>query len=440
MICPSCANEVGQNDKFCQHCGTNLTVEKPIMKENVDTNNNLTCPNCNENVQSNDKFCINCGFKLNESMQYSSNETYNHSHQHIEREVANNTNITEEAKNLFNNTTKSIGRLAGNDEILKLNLRDMFAQVFKFHSKHESDDVFIAGTQSTTPHITEVSEEWGKPWVFSRVFISLLITFIGLWFLAKMFGNENSIPGMIFIGALIVPISGVIFFFESNAFRNISFFEVLKMFFVGGVFSLISTLVLYQFVSFSDDLEMYGIMTTGDAFLIGLVEEIGKAIIVVLFINYQRTNKILNGILIGASIGAGFAVFETAGYILKLSFMSDQTVDLNVMIEIIILRGWSALGGHLVWAAIIGAAVVIVKNTSQFTWSNILDKRFLFFFFISVVLHFIWDAPITFLGSYNLKLIILIVIAWIFIFILMKSGLTQVNVLQKEYIENKEKQ
>lgn len=138
-------------------------------------------------------------------------------------------------------------------------------------------------------------------------------------------------------------------------------FEVLKMFFVGGVFSLISTLVLYQFVSFSDDLEMYGIMTTGDAFLIGLVEEIGKAIIVVLFINYQRTNKILNGILIGASIGAGFAVFETAGYILNLSFMSDQTVDLNVMIEIIILRGWSALGGHLVWAAIIGAAVVIVK-------------------------------------------------------------------------------
>ena len=120
--------------------------------------------------------------------------------------------------------------------------------------------MFIAGTQSTTPHITEVSEEWGKPWVFSRVFISLLITFIGLWFLAKMFGNENSIPGMIFIGALIVPISGVIFFFESNAFRNISFFEVLKMFFVGGVFSLISTLVLYQFVSFSDDLEMYGIM------------------------------------------------------------------------------------------------------------------------------------------------------------------------------------
>ncbi|MDK7951514.1 PrsW family intramembrane metalloprotease, partial [Staphylococcus lugdunensis] len=70
----------------------------------------------------------------------------------------------------------------------------------------------------------------------------------------------------------------------------------------------------------------------------------------------------------------------------------------------------------------------------------ILDKRFLFFFFISVVLHFIWDAPITFLGSYNLKLIILIVIAWIFIFILMKSGLTQVTVLQKEYIENKEKQ
>lgn len=428
MKCSMCGGEVGSNDRFCQHCGHDLTTTQVSHEAQTPTKNEFSCPNCHESVDSNDKFCINCGYHLMEGTSSVTNETYNHSQPQIEKEIANETNITQEAKNLFNSTTKSIGRLAGNDEVLKLDLKDMFSEVFKSHAKHESDDVFIAGTRSTTPHITEVSEEWGRPWVFSRVFLALFITFIGLWFLVNSFGNIKALPGMIFIGALMVPISGVIFFFESNAFRNISFFEVLKMFFVGGVFSLISTLVLYNFVSFSEELQDFGIMTIRDAFLIGLVEEIGKAVIVILFINYLKTNKILNGLLIGASVGAGFAVFETAGYI------SDGT-DLDVMISIIILRGWSALGGHLVWAAIVGAAAVIVKDERHFTWGNILDKRFLFFFFTSVVLHCIWDTDITILGNMYLKTVILIIIAWIFVFVLMKSGLTQVNKLQNEYKE-----
>ncbi|MEJ7450758.1 PrsW family intramembrane metalloprotease, partial [Staphylococcus warneri] len=88
-----------------------------------------------------------------------------------------------------------------------------------------------------------------------------------LWVLTNVLGNENSIPGMIFIGALTVPISGLIFFFESNAFKNISIFDVMKMFFIGGVFSLISTIILYNFVTFSDEFQFYGIMTIRDAFL-----------------------------------------------------------------------------------------------------------------------------------------------------------------------------
>lgn len=438
MECSICGGHVDSNDKFCQHCGHDLTVKKAEKENHIQTkiaDNNLSCPNCHESINSNDKFCINCGYNLSDKTDYQPREElYNQSAQQVESEIADNTSLADEAKNIFNNTTKSIGRLAGNDEVLNLNLKDMFSEVFKPHSKHESDDVFIAGTKSTTPLITEVSQEWGKPWVFSRVFLALGITFIALWVLANTFANDNAIPGMIFIGALMVPISGVIFFFESNAFRNISFFEVLKMFFVGGVFSLLSTIILYNFVSFSDEFQTYGIMTITDAFLVGLVEETGKAIIVILFINSLKTNKILNGLLIGASIGAGFAVFESAGYILKFGLFSSGYPDLSVMSEMVILRGWSALGSHLVWAAIVGAAVVIVKDSSNFKWANIGDKRFLFFFFISVILHGIWDTDI---GNTYLKFVILIIIAWIFVFILMKSGLTQVNKLQKEYIERK---
>ena len=43
-------------------------------------------------------------------------------------ETAQNTDLKHEARSLFDNATKSIGRLAGNDESLNLNLKDMFSE------------------------------------------------------------------------------------------------------------------------------------------------------------------------------------------------------------------------------------------------------------------------------------------------------------------------
>ncbi|MCG2438522.1 PrsW family intramembrane metalloprotease [Staphylococcus epidermidis] len=433
MICSNCGAHLEKDDKFCVNCGQSV-FDNPKTKTEHNFNSQVRqCPKCHKVVNVDDKFCINCGHSLQQTLSNSNDNiashTYSNTKPEIENETADHIRLTEEAKHLFNNTTKSIGRLAGNDESLKLNLRDMFSEVFKSHTKDEADDVFIAGTKRTTPHINEVSEEWGRPWVFSRVFLALGITFLALWILTNIFGN--AIPGMIFIGALLVPISGLIFFFESNAFKNISIFDVMRMFFIGGVLSLISTMILYQFVTFSTESQYYGIMTITDAFIVGFVEELGKATVVILFINYLKTNKILNGLLIGAAVGAGFAVFESAGYIFRFGFNLFDGV--NNITEITIQRGWTALGSHLVWAAIVGAATVIVKETKHFEWANIIDKRFIFFFFVAVTLHGIWDTEITLLSSGYLKYILLIMIAWLFIFILMKAGLTQVNQLREEY-------
>lgn len=349
-------------------------------------------------------------------------------------ETAKNTDLKHEARSLFDNATKSIGRLAGNDESLNLNLKDMFSEVFKPHTKNEADEIFIAGTAKTTPAICDISEEWGKPWLFSRVFIAFTVTFIGLWVMAAFFNNTNAIPGLIFIGALTVPLSGLFFFYESNAFKNISIFEVIIMFFIGGVFSLLSTMVLYRFVVFSDQFERFGSLTFFDAFLVGLVEETGKALIIVYFVNKLKTNKILNGLLIGAAIGAGFAVFESAGYI--LNFALGENVPL---LDIVFTRAWTAIGGHLVWSAIVGAAIVIAKEQHGFEFKDILDKRFLIFFLSAVGLHGIWDTSLTILGSDTLKIFILIVVVWILVFILMGAGLKQVNLLQKEFKDQQKK-
>jgi RsiW-degrading membrane proteinase PrsW (M82 family)/DNA-directed RNA polymerase subunit RPC12/RpoP len=415
MKCSYCGNEIEQHDKFCMHCGRQL-----MDNSQDDKVQELKCPNCNSLILKEDKFCVTCGHKVN-------GFSDNINDQNIEKKTAENVDLKSEAKNLFNNTTKSIGKLAGSEESLNLNLKDMFSEVFKPHTKDESDEIFIAGTKNTTPALSEVSEEWGKPWVFSRVFIAFAITFAALWVLGGIFENANAIPGLIFIGALTVPLSGLFFFYESNAFKNISLFEVLKMFFVGGVFSLISTMILYHFVTFSDEYYTYGSMTIIDASLVGLVEETGKAIIIVYFINKLKTNKILNGLLIGGAIGAGFAVFESAGYILQYFDGSESS-----LVDMVFTRAWTAIGGHLVWSSIVGAAIVIAKETSNFEFKNIWDKRFLFFFLASVILHAIWDTSFSFAGSLTLKYVALIIIVWLLVFILMKAGLKQVNVLQKE--------
>lgn len=389
---------------------------------------------CSADIGENDHFCVNCGHQLQNREEAETAQVNQSVHvqkssemKEAENDSAKRVNLTEEAKSLFATTTESIGKLAGNEERLNVNLKDMFSEVFKVHSKDEVDQIFIAGTKNTTPALDEVSEEWGKPWMFSRVFLAFAVTFLGLWIVVTSFDNDRALPGLIFIGALTVPLSGLIFFFESNAFKNISLLEVLKMFFVGGVFSLISTLILYEFVTFSDEYYFFGIMTPFDAFMVDLVEKLGKALIIIYFINKCKTNKILNGLLIGGAIGAGFEMFETAGYILE--FGLDNA---SFLIDVVFQRAWTAIGSHTLWSAIIGAAIVIAKEQQHFTFNSLLDKRFLIFFFTSVVLHGIWDAYIRALSSFNLKYILLSVVAWIIVFVLMKAGLKQVNVLQEE--------
>ncbi|MBU6114397.1 MULTISPECIES: PrsW family glutamic-type intramembrane protease [Mammaliicoccus] len=438
MICANCSVAVGENDKFCINCGTNLE-ETSIKSENIIQNENA-CPMCNTSIEVGDKFCTGCGHNLNGNdnsqktvfSNIDEEENFIGSEGNKEKKVADNINLKSEAKNIFDSTTKSIGRLAGSEESLNLNLRDMFSEVFKPHTKDESDEVFIAGTKNTTPSLDEVSEEWGKPWVFARVFLAFALVFIALWVLGSFFENEKAIPGLIFIGALTVPLAGLFFFYESNAFKNISLFEVLKMFFIGGVLSLISTTVLYSFITFSDDYYFYGSMTVIDAGLVGLVEETGKALIIVYFVNKYKTNKILNGLLIGGAIGAGFAVFESAGYILTYSTNFEATI-----IEMVILRAWSAIGGHLVWSAIVGAAIVIAKGDKNFEFNSIMDKRFLFFFLSAVILHGIWDTSFSIGENYFIKYLLLIFVVWLLVFILMKAGLRQVNILQAAMYETK---
>lgn len=318
----------------------------------------------------------------------------------------------EKAHGFFNNAAEHIQEMTGEEGPVTLSLKDIFSDVFKKHSKQESERIFIAGTAYTTPVLEKVSSTWPRPWLFSRVFAASLFIYAMLYLCALLFNNAYALEGLILIGAFAVPIALIVFFFEANVPRNISIFSVIELFFVGGVAAIAVTLFLYQFIAINH-------LTVVTAIIIGIIEESGKLIIAALFIRKMRVSYILNGMLIGAVIGAGFAAFESAGYALTCLMSTPDLFQ-----HLIFTRAWSSLGSHAIWTAIAAAGLLIVKKDKPMRMEMFRESRFLQFFATAIILHALWDMPVL---TTEFKYVLLILVGWFFIFVIINSGLHQMT-------------
>ena len=286
------------------------------------------------------------------------------------------------------------------------------------------EEQLITGTIKQTPSLTEIETSWAKPWLFSR----LLLVSIGLTLVLivgyRMFENPNLLPGLIFIGSFAVPFSTLIFFLEMNAPRNISIFVITTLVAIGGIASLIVALVFFKWLSF--------LMTWLAASAAGLIEEPAKVLIVVaLFGNIQRYRWILNGLLLGAAIGTGFAAFESAGY-------AYRSESFDGIVDSIVLRGLLSPFMHIVWTANATAALWMVKGERKFELSMLTDLRFLRVMLSSIILHMIWNASFATIPLpivLDLKFPVLGIVAWIITFRLVQKGLQQLNQARHAEVE-----
>ena len=326
-----------------------------------------------------------------------------------------------DAQNVIEDMAQRITNVAGIERIEGFSLSALFSETFKRHPEQAVEEYFIVGTRTTTPSIENVVTGWPRPWVFFRMFVGTFIVYIAFVQGWQAFRNINLLPGLITVGSFAVPISTLVFFFEINTRKNISLYQVIRLLFLGGVLSLIFSLVLFNFSS-SLSLSWIG------APLAGLVEEPGKLMALLLVINVTRYHYILNGLLFGAAVGTGFAAFESSGYALRVALIA---ADPNAMLDVILLRGILAPFGHIVWTGMSAAALWKVKGTQKFNPSMLQDPRFYKIFGIAVVLHAIWNFPIQlpFFGKY----IALGFIAWTVIFGLIQDGLKQLRAEKREH-------
>ena len=130
------------------------------------------------------------------------------------------------------------------DEPVELSWKMLFTGIFKKHSKEEAEEIFICGTKKTTPPASEASKDWPRPWLYARVFFLFALAFSLLWICCTSLKDSDAMPGLIVVGAFMASLSTLILFVEANAWRDVSFYEVVKIFLVGGCASLLTTIIL----------------------------------------------------------------------------------------------------------------------------------------------------------------------------------------------------
>lgn len=139
-----------------------------------------------------------------------------------------------------------VSDLAGVEKLEGFGFREFFAEVFAKHTTSEVEEYFTVGTVSTTPDILDVDTGWPKPWVFFKTFVGAVLVYVLFMQAWREFGNTNLIPGLIIVGSFAVPLSTLIFFVEINVRKNVSLYQVIRLVFMGGILSLILSLLLFR--------------------------------------------------------------------------------------------------------------------------------------------------------------------------------------------------
>lgn len=315
---------------------------------------------------------------------------------------------------LVGRVSRRVSEMTGTELVDRSHVKGLFAAVMARHTPEDAERVFSYGLATSTPSLAEIDTGFPSPWVYTRLLLFLGVAFAGMWFGWLQWANLNLIPGVILIGSFAFPVATAVFFYECNAPRNVSLFAALRMFMWGGVLSLLLALVGFQVAGRWH--EWIG------ASVAGFVEEPGKLAAVILLAGFRPKYRwTLNGMCLGAAVGAGFAAFESAGYAMRIMLAED----IKPMFDNIVLRGVLAPFGHVVWTAVAAGALWRVKGDRPFEGAMLQDRRCLAPLVAVMLIHATWNSSLPGMVPLNGGYFALGAIAWTIAIGLLLGGLKE---------------
>lgn len=325
---------------------------------------------------------------------------------------------------------------------------DIFSDVWKKHRKDQRTALLTKGMGSHIPAPNRMLSDWQKPWLFARVLIAGLALSVLIGISCVIFPGYGMLLMLCLLPAFVVPLSVMLFYWEMNIPGNISIYEALLLTLLGGCLSLTVTGIMRTVFPGISEI----------AFLAGpLPEELAKCLIVTIFLCRKKYNYGLQGILIGGAVGVGFSAMESAGYALQIFDIGIQNamgtnIIIRSMADILVRRGVLAIGGHVVWAALYGGALALIKGKGKMSPKCFANSLFWLTFSAAFLLHTAWNFSASYLAgklpdslvaslvkfeagtvTQWVKYIVLIILAWLLLFYIMKKSIRQMVSVDEMY-------
>jgi RsiW-degrading membrane proteinase PrsW (M82 family) len=185
--------------------------------------------------------------------------------------------------------------------------------------------------------------------VWPRVFRIGLVMWGAAVLVTQLTSDLTLVPAVILIGSFLVPVTCLIVAWEhrfANGVPQVSTTMVLRAATVGGLGGLLAAAALEQLVV-HQNLGMY--------YEVGLIEEAAKLAALLWCARMLTGRTVRGGLVLGASVGFGFAALESAGYAFN-AMLTPQGLSLASLVDTEVLRAVLAPFGHGVWTAVAAAA------------------------------------------------------------------------------------
>lgn len=210
----------------------------------------------------------------------------------------------------------------------------------------------------------------------------VLLSGLFLYFIAVLVlvltGNPNLFPTVVMLGSFLVPVTYVTFFYERRHLSRLKMSTTILGFVYGGILGVLSASLLEPIFIRS--------LTFTSSFTVGLIEEFAKILGVIVIARRLKHDSEMDGLILGAAAGMGFAALESTGYAFNAFLQSGGS--LSATVGVTLLRGILSPIGHGTWTAILASVLFRESREGHFR----LNAKVIGAYLTVSVLHGLWDG------------------------------------------------
>ena len=231
---------------------------------------------------------------------------------------------------------------------------------------------------TTEEHLQNADQGPRKKGLWWRVLLTAFLLYLLGLVILTFTGNPNLFPTIVMLGSFMFPAAYVSFFYERRHLSRLSLPTIALSFFYGGLLGVFAASILEPI--FVQRLDIF------TAFTIGFIEEFVKILGVLVIARRWGHDSELDGLILGAAAGMGFAALESTGYAFTAFLESGGSLSATVVV--ILMRGILSPLGHGTWTAILVGTMFRESKTGRFH----LNLKVIGAYLTVVILHGLWDG------------------------------------------------